>query len=59
LAGSAIDRLTIPKETRMSRLQIGDPAPDVTLPDHSGQRITLSEHWARRPVILLFLRHFG
>ena len=59
LAGSAIGRLTIPKETRMARLQSGDPAPDLILPDHLGQRMKLSERWTMRPLVLLFLRHFG
>ena len=43
----------------MSRLQIGDPAPDLVLPDHSGRQIRLSEYWALRPLVLLFLRHLG
>jgi hypothetical protein len=51
--------ITIPKETHMSRLQIGDTAPDLVLPDHLGQRMKLSERWTIRPLVLLFLRHFG
>jgi len=43
----------------MSRPQIGDAAPDLVLPDHSGQRMNLSQRWALRPLVLFFLRHFG
>ena len=43
----------------MSRLQIGDTAPDVILPDHLGQRLNLSQRWTVRPLLVLFLRHFG
>ncbi len=31
-------------------------APDFTLPDHEKQDITLSEQWARGPVLLVFYR---
>ena len=43
----------------MSQLHIGDTAPDLILPDHLGQRMSLSEHWTLRPLVLLFLRHLG
>ena len=43
----------------MSRLQIGDAAPDLIVPDHLGQRMSLSQRWTVRPLVLLFLRHFG
>lgn len=39
--------------------QAGDPAPDATLPDHDGRAIRLSTLWAKRPILLLFWRHFG
>jgi peroxiredoxin len=39
--------------------QIGDPAPDATLPDHNDAPTSLSSLWAERPVLLLFWRHFG
>ena len=31
----------------------------VTLPDANGGQHRLGELWADRPVILVFLRHFG
>jgi peroxiredoxin len=39
--------------------QVGDPAPDVELPDISGATRRLSEFWADGPSLLIFLRHFG
>ncbi|MFI1096196.1 peroxiredoxin [Streptomyces sp. NPDC020917] len=41
------------KETAMS-LQVGDTAPDFTLPDQSGTPVTLSERLAERVVVLYF-----
>ena len=43
----------------MSVFVIGDPAPDVTVPDHSGRPVRLAERWAEKPLVLLFLRHLG
>lgn len=35
-------------------LQVGDPAPDFTLPDTDGKPVTLSKLLAGGPVILAF-----
>jgi len=50
-----------PTRTRLDSLpaQIGDPAPDLTLPDTEGRPRRLSEFWRERPAVLLFLRQFG
>jgi hypothetical protein len=32
---------------------------DLELPDATGQSHRLGDFWAERPVILVFLRHFG
>ena len=50
-----------PTRTRYDALppQVGDAAPDVELPDTSGQPRRLSEFWREGPVLLIFLRHFG
>jgi hypothetical protein len=32
---------------------------DLELPDATGQPRRLGDFWAERPVILVFLRHFG
>lgn len=42
-----------------SRLTVGSPAPDHTLVNLAGERVTLSSLWAKGPVLLTFLRHFG
>lgn len=39
--------------------QVGDPAPDLQLPDSGGAMQRLSEFWQRQPILLIFLRHFG
>lgn len=31
----------------------------IELPDHSGTPIRLGTLWHKRPVVLLFIRHFG
>ena len=39
-------------------LDVGDLAPDMTLPDHDGRVWRLSDHRGR-PVVLLFHRHLA
>jgi peroxiredoxin len=40
--------------------QVGDPAPDLALPDaRTGESRPLSGLWDRGPALLLFWRHFG
>lgn len=53
--------LSGPSRTRYTTLppQLGDPAPDISLPDASGQNRRLSEFWKARPALILFLRQFG
>jgi hypothetical protein len=34
-------------------------APDAELQDATGQGFKLSERWRDRPLVLVFLRHFG
>jgi peroxiredoxin Q/BCP len=43
-------------EDRSSRrpVEVGDPAPDFTLPSQSGEQVTLHEVWQRGPVVLYF-----
>lgn len=53
--------LTGPTNTRYDALPVqqGDAAPDVELPDTSGEMRRLSEFWAHGPAIVIFMRHFG
>ena len=53
--------LTGPTRTRYESLppQAGDQAPDLTLPDTSGEPRHLSDFWAHGPALLVFMRHFG
>ncbi len=37
-------------------LQVGDAAPDVTLPDALGRPVRLAELWQRGPLVLIFYR---
>ncbi|MEO8638785.1 MAG: peroxiredoxin-like family protein [Chloroflexota bacterium] len=39
--------------------QAGDPAPDLTLADTSGEPRHLSDFWAHGPLLVIFMRHFG
>ena len=32
---------------------------DITLPDHAGEPVRLGDLWADRPVVLVWLRHYG
>ena len=40
-------------------VQVGDAAPDLELPDVSGDPRRLSDFWAHGPTLLIFMRHFG
>ena len=53
--------LKVPTRTRYDALpvQVGDAAPDVELPDASGETRHLSEYWTHGPAIVIFMRHFG
>ena len=53
--------LTGPTRTRYESLppQAGDTSPDPTLPDTSGEPRHLSDFWAHRPALVVFMRHFG
>ncbi|HZL87403.1 MAG TPA: hypothetical protein VFB96_03425 [Pirellulaceae bacterium] len=42
-----------------SRLSPGDAAPDLTLLGDEGGPVRLSDLWQQRPLVLLFVRHFG
>ena len=43
----------------MKELGVGDLAPDLSLLDADEQPVALSSLWKRRPLALIFLRHFG
>jgi cytochrome oxidase Cu insertion factor (SCO1/SenC/PrrC family) len=42
--------------TDLDRVKVGDPAPDFTLENIDGQRVTLSEVYRKRNVVLVFYR---
>jgi peroxiredoxin len=50
-----------PQRVRWDRipLQVGDPAPDLELPDHNGIPTRLSSLWRDQPAVVMFWRHFG
>lgn len=50
-----------PKRIRWESIpvQVGEPAPDLSLPDTTGTTRQLSDFWPAGPTLLLFLRHFG
>ncbi len=43
----------------MSGPRPGDQAPDVTLVSKAGRKVSLAVRWRRRPLVAVFLRHFG
>ena len=36
-----------------------DALTDVVLPDQDGREVRLGDLWAERPVVLVWLRHYG
>jgi len=61
LANSSVNKSANGRQTSAKRLSpdVGDPAPDATLTDINGGKVTLSSFWTQKPVILVFLRYFG
>ena len=45
--------------TARMTIQIGEPAPNVTLANSEGNEVSLAELWRAGPVVVAFLRHFG
>jgi peroxiredoxin len=45
--------------TTSRRLSVGDAAPDLALADGAGEPVQLSALWGGRPLLLVFLRHYG
>ena len=44
---------------RKHLLNFNDSAPDLDLLDIKGRKLRLSKLWAKRPLVLAFIRHFG
>jgi peroxiredoxin len=40
-------------------LNIGDKAPGMKLKGKRGEEVALSSLWREKPLVLVFLRHFG
>jgi cytochrome oxidase Cu insertion factor (SCO1/SenC/PrrC family) len=58
LYGRAASRPS-PRKLRSNMLNVGEPAPEVTLPDQDGRAVALASLWRQQPTVLVFLRHFG
>jgi peroxiredoxin len=43
----------------MTTVKVGTPAPDIDINTADEQTIKLSSLWARGPLMVNFLRHFG
>ena len=43
----------------MTKPGVGDPAPEAVLVGTSGRKVRLSTLWRTRPLVTVFLRHFG
>lgn len=46
------------KSARTSPIAVGEVAPDFTLEDQSGRKVTLSEARGKHPVVLVFYRGY-
>jgi len=47
------------KENKMSRVSLNQTAPDFSLPDFSGNTVSLSDFLGRKNVLLVFNRTFA
>jgi peroxiredoxin len=56
-AGYVQDGITIRRKNRFGyRLQVGQPAPPIELPDQEGVMVKLSDYRGHHPVLLVFVR---
>ena len=46
------------KPVRSTPIEVGDMAPDFTLEDHNGHRVTLFDARGNSPVLLVFYRGY-
>jgi cytochrome oxidase Cu insertion factor (SCO1/SenC/PrrC family) len=44
------------RPTDLERVKVGDPAPDFTLEDMTGKRLSLSDFRGRKNLVLVFYR---
>jgi peroxiredoxin len=54
MAGAMAVALALPVLAQAATLRVGDRAPNFTLPDQNGQRITLSNYLGKKTVVLAF-----
>jgi cytochrome oxidase Cu insertion factor (SCO1/SenC/PrrC family) len=47
-----------PNNQRTSPVAVGEVAPDFTLADENGNKVTLSDSRGKRPVVLVFYRGY-
>jgi peroxiredoxin len=48
----------LPVSAQRSTVKVGDTAPDFTLEDQNGQKVTLSESRGKSPVVMVFYRGY-
>lgn len=53
-AGLIVLALGMPAISQGATLQVGDKAPDFTLPDQNGKSVSLSQYLGKQNVILAF-----
>lgn len=50
---------TATRRQRTNPPERADALADIVLPDHEGVERRLGDFWADRPVVLIWLRHYG
>lgn len=53
-----VNATTAQAQTNTKPLAVGQAAPDFTLVDHHGKKVTLSESKGKSPVVLVFYRGY-
>ena len=54
MAGAAMLALASTLAAQTAPLKVGDKAPDFTLPDQNGNKVTLSQYLGKKNVVLAF-----
>lgn len=50
---------TAPTRQRTNAPARADALGEIVLPDHDGNDVRLGDLWRERPVVLVWLRHYG
>ena len=58
MIGAVVSATGVSAQTGAKPVAVGETAPDFTLVDHHGKKVTLSDSRGKSPVVLVFYRGY-